>query len=122
MMNPQLFEILSNDAAVTDLLGTNPVRIFPWGRAPQKVEKPYAVYSVYNANPENYLDSVPDIYNKGTQINVYANSSKSLEDCFIAIRDSLEPSAHMTSYTTPDQDSETNLFSCRMEFDFWEAR
>lgn len=120
-MNPIIFEILSNETEVTSLFGTNPVRIYP-GRAPQNVVKPYAVYSVYNANPENYLDGIPDIENKGVQINIYSNSYSNLEDCFLAIRDALEPHAHMISYTTPDVDSDTNLYSARMEFDSWENR
>ncbi len=121
-MNPKIFEILSAESDVTDLFGTNPVRIFPAGRAPQNSQKPYAVYGVFNGNPENYLDTVPDIDNKGTQINIYAQSYAILEDCFVAIRDSLEPHAHMISYSTPDVDADTNLYSARMEFDFWEAR
>lgn len=121
-MNPQLFSILNADAQVRALLGPTPLRVYPWGRAPQNVAKPYAVYSVYNANPENYLDRVPDIDNKGTQINIYAENAADLESCFIAIRDALEPYAHMTNFSTPDLDSNTDLFPCRMEFDFWDER
>lgn len=121
-MNPRIFPILRDDTQVTALLGTNPMRFFPWGRAPQKPQTPYAVYAVYNALPENYLGQTPDIDNKGTQINIYAKTAESLEDCFTAIRDALEPYGHMTSYATPDLDAETDLYSCRMEFDFWEAR
>lgn len=121
-MNPELFEILDDSTAVQRLMGKNPLRVYPFGRAPKNVKKPYAVYSVYNANPENYLDCVPDIDNKGTQITIYSEDYESLEDCFEAVRDALEPHAHMTSFSTPDQDEDTELFSCRMEFDFWDAR
>lgn len=121
-MNPPLFTILKNTPAVTALLGTAPLRVFPWGRAPQNVVKPYAVYSVYNANPENYLDQVPDIDNKGTQLSIYAATADSLQSCYIAVRNALEPQAHMLSFATPDLDADTDLFSCRMEFDFWDER
>lgn len=121
-MNPDLFEILKSSPAVTNLLGSNPLKVFPFGRAPQKVSLPYAVYSVYNANPENYLDRVPDIDNKGTQIDIFASNAEDLKSCFDAIRDALEPHAHMTSFSTSDQDADTNLYPCRMEFDFWDER
>jgi hypothetical protein len=121
-MNPQLFTILNASAPVKALLGTSPLRVYPWGRAPANTAKPYAVYSVYNANPENYLSGSPDIDNKGTQINIYATTASNLESCFNAVRDALEPYAHMTNFATPDLDSNTDLFSCRMEFDFWDAR
>ena len=122
MMNPPLFSILNASAPVKALLGANPLRVFPWGRAPQNVAKPYAVYVVYNALPENYLGQVPDIDNKAVQINIYAENSASLESCFTVVRDALELHAHMTSFASPDLDADTNLYSCRMEFDFWDAR
>lgn len=121
-MNPDLFPILKANASVTALLGSEPLRVFPHGRAPTNTVKPYAVYAVYNANPENYLGQRPDIDNKGTQIEIFADTSQSLESCFLAIRDALEDFAHMTNYNTPDLDANTNLYGVRMEFDFWEAR
>lgn len=120
-MNPQIYTLLNASNAVKLLLGS-PVRIYPWGRAPENPKKPYGVYGVYNANPENYLDKVPDIDNKGTQLNIYADTAEKLDSCFTAVRNVLEPHAHMTSFSTVDLDEETNLYSCRMEFDFWEDR
>lgn len=121
-MNPPIFTILNSSTAVRLLLGSNPLRIYPWGRAPSNVRKPYGVYAVYNANPENYLGQVPDIDNKGTQLNLYADTAESLENTYTAVRNALEPYAHMTSFSTPDLDADTDLFSCIMEFDFWEDR
>lgn len=121
-MNPDLFPILNGSAPVKLLLGANPLRVYPWGRAPANVKKPYVVYSVYNGNPENYLAQAPDIDNKGTQLNIYSDNSNNLEMCYLAIRNALEPHAHMTSFSTPALDVDTDLFSCSMEFDFWDER
>lgn len=121
-MNPSIFSILNASSPVKLILGANPLRVYPWGRAPEKPILPYAVYTVYNANPENYLDKVPDIDNKGTQIDIYAQSGQTLESAFVSVRDALEPYAHMISFATPVQDADTNFYSCRMEFDFWDAR
>lgn len=121
-MNPDIFNVLKNSNRIKQLFGVNPLRIYPWGRAPSNSVRPYAVYSVYNAVPENYLDKVPDIDNKGTQINIYANTAQSLEDSYKAIRDILEPFGHMTNFSTPALDDNTDLFSGVMEFDFWDER
>ena len=121
-MNPTLFAILNADATVKSYLGSNPLRVFPWGAAPDNVKKPYAVYGVYSGTPQNYLSQVPDIDSMGTQLNIYAETVASLQDCFDVVRDVLEPHAHITNFTTPDRDSDTRLYSCRMEFDFWENR
>lgn len=121
-MNPEIFPILNANTAVKAVLGSNPLRFYPWGRAPQNVVKPYAVYNVYNGNPENYLDRVPDIDNKGTQIDLYAVTSETADSAFLAIRNALEPHGHMTSFATPVLDAETNLYTGRLEFDFWDER
>lgn len=121
-MNSQLFEILNASTAVKMLFGSNPLRIYPWGRAPQDVKKPYGVYGVYNALPENYLDRVPNIDNKGTQLEIYADSAVQLEQAGVVIRTVVEPHAHLTSYSVVDRDDETDLYGYRFEFDFWETR
>lgn len=121
-MNPDLFPILNDNTTVKSLLGTSPLRVFPYGRAPEKVPKPYAVYSVISGRPENYLDTTPDFDSKLTQISIYAETDSSLSLCYSAVRDALEPHAHMTSFSTPDIDADTNLSSCRMEFEFWDER
>lgn len=121
-MNPPVFQLVSANTACVAVLGSNPTRFYPWGRAPQNTPKPYAVYTVYNAVPENYLGDLPDIDNKGTQINIYADNPKDLNNAFIAIRNCLEPNAHMTNFSSFDPDNETDLYTIRMEFDFWDDR
>lgn len=121
-MNSQLFTILNSNATVKSYLGNNPLRVFPYGLAPKNVTRPYAVYVVTNALPENYLDKVPDVDAISVQINIYANTEQSLTNCFTSVRNALEPHAHMINFATPDTDVEDGLFSCRMEFDFWDNR
>lgn len=121
-MNTVFFTLLNASNPVKALLGSNPLRVFPAGRAPEETQRPYAVYSIYNGNPENYLNQAPDIDNNGIQVSIYADTYAEMAGCFTAVRDALQNDAHMISYTTPDQDADTNLFSCRMEFDFWDDR
>ena len=121
-MMPPIFQTLKATAAVTALLGTKPLRFYPWGQAPQNPTKPYATYGVFNGNPENYLDRTPDIDNMGTQIDIWATTGKSCDDCFIALRDALEPLGHMITFQSATKDPETQLYTARMEFDFWTPR
>ena len=121
-MMANIFSLLRDTPAVTALLGTKPLRFYPWSNAPEKSTKPYATYGTYNGVPENYVTNVPDIYNLGTQVDIWAESVDSCEDVFEAIRDALEPIGHLTSFQSVTRDPETNLYTARMEFDFWQAR
>lgn len=122
-MNPEIFPILKNTPAVMALLGSGGVlRFYPYADAPQNATKPYATYGVYNGNPENYLDRVPDIDNMGTQIEIWADNSTQCEAIFTVLRDTLEPLGHMTNFASTRRDFETQLYNARMEFDFWVKR
>lgn len=120
-MIPNIFAILDDESTAQALLG-DPVRVYPWGEAPQNVLFPYVTYGVYNGLPENYLGNIPDIDQDGTQIDIWAKDSASCRAVFIAIRDIIEPQAHMTSYQLFDRDTETQLYHGRMDFDFWGER
>lgn len=121
-MNPPVFTILNASATVKALLGTNPLKVFPWSEAPQNTTPPYATYGVYNGNPQNTMDQVPQIDNLGTQVDIWASSVASCLQCALAVRNALEPHAHMTSTESYERDPETNLFRTRMDFDFFTAR
>lgn len=121
-MIPPIFSILNASAPVKSLLGSKPLRFFPWSDAPQNVSKPYATYGVFNGNPINYIDRVPDMDNLGTQVDVWASTTQSCIDVATAIRDALEPHAHMISTQSYERDSETKLFRCRMDFNFFTGR
>lgn len=120
-MNPKVFEILNASVDAKEVLG-QPLRVYPWDRAPEKPMKPYVTYGIYNGNPENFLDRVPDIDNKGTQVNIFSNDPNECEAVATIVRNQLEPFAHMTSFSGPERDPATNDYSFRLEFDFWEDR
>lgn len=121
-MIPKIFPILAAAPAVTNHFGTNPTRIFPYGQATQATAKPYATYGVFNGNPENMMDKIPEIDNMGTQIDVWAITAESCKDAATAIRNTLEPLNHMTSFQSAEKDVETQLYRCRLEFDVWQGR
>ena len=60
---------------VTDLLGTNPLKVWE-DIAPSGTAYPYAVWSVVTANPENHLDCPANTDHVSFQIVVYDNYQK----------------------------------------------
>lgn len=93
---PPLFAVCAADAGVTALLGSGPVRLFPFGDAPENVAKPYAVYQVLTGVPENYLGEPPDMDEWNIQIDVYALSVSSAQAVQKALRRALEAHCHVT--------------------------
>lgn len=117
-MIPPVFPILSTDTALRALLGTNPVRVFPFGEAPQDVAKPYAVWQNISGSPENYLGDLPDADSYTVQIDVYAADSVSVINSARAIRNALEPVAYVTSLGNTSRDNETRDYHYSLSVDF----
>ena len=121
-MIPPVFTILNASSAVKALLGATPLRVFPWGEAPQMTREPYVTYIVFNGTPENTQGDAPDMDVLSTQIDVWADSVSSCVSVAEAVRDALEPYAHMTGFSSDSSEEETGLFRQRMDFDFFEKR
>ncbi len=119
-MNPDIFTILKATPAVTALLGSNPIRFYPWASAPEKPVTPYATYGVFNGNPENYTDQAPDITRMGTQIDIWTSTAAQAQQIFNAINAALNGVGHLISYQSTNSDDTTGLYNARMEFDFWQ--
>lgn len=120
-MNPPIFQIIAAAPSVTDLLGTNPVRFFPWDEAPQKTDRPYATYT-YSGLPENTMDKVPQLDTIDTQVDVWAQTGAECTNVAVAIRDVVEPRAHMTSFGQALREPGTELYRLRMNFDIFTPR
>lgn len=126
-MTPKIFPVLKANAPLASILTqtVNGKAIFKFflGKAMQQgITPPYATYGVFNGQPENYLDRVPDIDNMSTQIDVWAGTAEQASQVGTMIRDLLEPLGHMTDFDNATQDVETNLWRLRMDFDFFTPR
>ena len=95
--------------------GTGPLRFYLFGMAPQNVQKPYAVWQTAYGSPENYLNQVPDVDSFGVQVDVYADSADSARTVAKALRDAIEPHAHITSWRGDSIDPDTKNY--RFSFD-----
>lgn len=121
-MYPPIFSIVSKSAAVKSAFGTDPVRIYMFGLAPEGVKHPYAVWQIVGGSPENYLNETPDIDLFSVQIDVYGASVTAVRSGARALRDAIEPHAHVVSWRGESKDVETNLYRSSFDVDFWTDR
>lgn len=126
-MYPPIFPPVAANAACVALLktGSNPIRFYLFGRAPQNVAYPYAVWRQVGGSPENYLGQTPDIDSFVTQVDVFANPSQGAakaREVAQALRDAIEPVAYITGWYGDDIDPDTNNFRFTFQADWLTQR
>ena len=118
MNTPPIFSICAADAQLTALLGSNPVRLFIFGMAPQGVQKPYAVWQVVSGAPENYLAGRPDAEGHTLQIDVYGDNAGQARSVLAAIENAIELDCYVTRYGGESRDPETKNYRSTMDVDW----
>lgn len=125
-MLPVILPLLSADPEVTAIIGSNPVRFYPHGRADQNTPAPYATWFVVSGIPENQLDEVPRVDRFSVQIDCWSDNTgdgaAEVKELATAIRDALEPHAHMTAIAVDGVDPDTKRNRLGLQFTFWEPR
>lgn len=117
-MIPPIFPLCNASAAVAALLGANPLRLYPFGEAPQGVIKPYAVWQTITGVPENYLAGRPDADYYTIQLDVYGDTDTQVLAAARAIRDAVELKAYVTAWNGEGRDTETKNYRFTMSIDF----
>lgn len=121
-MYPPVFALLSADSAVAAYVGT---RIYPHGRAPERVTASYITWDVGGGSPENTLAELPFVDSYSVRVRVWADRPDGAADIFSigeAVRDCLEPEAYMESVPITGRDEETLRHYVLMQFRFWVDR
>ena len=122
-MLPRVFPLLTASAAVTALVGT---RIYRHGAAPDNVVAPYVTWFVVVGTPENSISETPRIDRYSVQVDCWSNNTGTgatqVETLAEAVRDALEPSAHMTGVVVNERDFDTQRYRLGLQFDFWTHR
>jgi hypothetical protein len=130
MSFPPIFDVC-NVSAVQALLktGNGPLRFYLFGRAPQGVAFPYAVWRQAYGAPENFLDQRPDTDAFGIQVDVYAEPGNGAlqgpsgaRAVAMALRDAIEPKAYITAWRGESQDPDTNNFVFSFDSDWLTPR
>lgn len=118
-MYPPIFSVCSSDSGVQALLGVNPTRLYPFGEAAQGVTLPYAVWQTVGGSPENYINQVPDVDSLSIQVDIYAATPTSARAAAAALRDAIEPIAHITRWGGEVRDPDTNHYRLSFDVDWW---
>ena len=115
-MYPPIFEVCAQSPGAAALLGQNPMRFWPFGDAPQEnLAYPYAVWQLVTGSPENYITGLPDIDQYTVQVDVYALSANVARTVAQALRDAIEPHAHIVAWRGEAVERETRNY--RLSFD-----
>ncbi|AGZ36529.1 MAG: DUF3168 domain-containing protein [Pseudomonas sp.] len=118
-MTPPIFQVCSQDAGVTALLGAGAdLRLYSFGEAPDSVTKPYAVWQLVNGTPENYLAGRPDVDGFTLQVDVYGSTSTSVRQVRDAIRDAVELRANVTRWGVEGRDPTTKNYRTSFDVDW----
>lgn len=121
-MYPPIYATVKTSLAVQAALGED-VRLFPFGRVPQGTPAPYGVWQlVPGGSPENYLGNLPDIDSMLVQVDVYATTDDDAREAAKALRDAIEPHAHIVSWRGEDTDTETDLAFVSFDVRWWVPR
>jgi hypothetical protein len=122
-MTPSVHQFIAASSTCRQLLGSPPkMRLFPFAEGRQNTATPYAVWQMVTSIPANYLGQLPDADDARVQIDIYAMEQDTAEVVARAIRDALEPHAHMTTAAMRTRDSTTRNYGFMLEFEFFTAR
>ena len=118
-MLPPIYTILSTNTAVKNIVST---RIYPHGDAPQDVARPYVTWFLVADAPENNLSELPDIDRQAVQIDIWAESGSAAVQLASAVRNAIEPHAHVTNIALNGREPETGLYRFAIQIDYWITR
>lgn len=112
---PPIFTACMASEAVTDLLGLQPLRVFPHGEAPENVARPYVTWQIVSGNPENYLADRPDVDGWRLQVDIWGDTVASVQQVASAMADAIEGQSYITSWRGTSKDPSTGRR--RLSFD-----
>ncbi len=115
-MLPPIYTTLHNNNAVSTIVSN---RIYRHGNAPQDTTKPYVTWNLINDDPENNLSDLPPVDRCTIQVDCWHQTDAGIETLAIAVRDAIEPHAHMTGIPIDNREIETKLFRISLQFDWF---
>ena len=113
-----IFPVCASSPEVTALLGSNPVRIYPFGIQDDNVVYPYVVWQNITGSPENYIAQRPDADFFTLQVDAYADTVDEVIAVATALRDAIEPHAHITRWGGQERDQETKRYRYSFDVDW----
>lgn len=122
-MYPPIFSLVRDYAPAVAVLGSNPVRFWPFGHVPQNEARPYAVHQLVYGNPDNSLSCLPKEDLFGVQVDAYAKTQSGSRDVAEAIRNAVELAYnHVVAWNGEDWEQSTGLYRVSFTVEFWTPR
>jgi predicted phosphoadenosine phosphosulfate sulfurtransferase len=126
-MLPPVYNLLKATATITNVVGTNPPRIYAHGEAPGQVVNPptgnpklaYITWLLVSGVPENNLSDPSPVGRQSVQIDCWHETGAGINSLAEAVRDQLETVTHITSYRNMPRDPETRRYRISIDADFW---
>jgi hypothetical protein len=121
MMLPAIFTWLKASNAVKAIIGNVP-RAFRHGDAPQDTTKPYVTWQIVSGVPDNVLNTTPPSDRYTVQVDCWHQTDAGVESLATAVRNAIEPYAHMTGIPFNARETETKLYRISLQFDVLQTR
>lgn len=128
-MLPPVYNVLRAAPAVVDLVGT---RIWKHGVAPQddvalavRDGLAFVTWFLVTATPENTLSELPSKDRATIQVDCFIggrDGSSRITTLAEAVRDAIEPHAHLTGTPVDERESATKLWRMALQFDWFVDR
>lgn len=119
---PSLASIVKGSTAIKAVIGTNPIRFYPFGSAPQGTAKPYVTELVVDGVPENTLSETPAVDGCRVQLSVWAATGSAAEALALLFRDAIEPTHHILSIRNMGRDPETMTYRVDLDVSVFNHR
>ncbi|HFE6963905.1 DUF3168 domain-containing protein [Salmonella enterica] len=113
-----IFPVCASSPEVTALLGSNPVRIYPFGIQDDNVVYPYAVWQNISGSPENFLNHRPDADMYSLQVDIYADTPDEAIAVAQAMRNAIEVKANIVRWGNHTRDPETLRYRYSFDVDW----
>lgn len=120
-MLPPIYQLLKSSVAVTSIVNSTNIYFI---ECPENINPstPYIVWNSPDIEPENELSNVPDIDRVNIHINCYHSDQKLSVELAKAIRNAIEPSAHMLNAFLNERDVKTKMYNYVLVFDYFLSR
>ncbi len=104
-----LFQLVKTDPVCQALLGTDPVKFFEFGTAPDLEVVPYATWQILAWEPFNFLTESPTTDRIEAQADIWGATAAEARAVARAIRRALDPYIQITHFLT-QFDEESRLY------------
>ena len=126
-MLPAVFATLKTSADVCNLVGPSANALRIWRHTapddyPRPIRQAYVTWFVVTSVPENNLSDPPPLDRVVIQVDCWHPDDRGAVALATAVRDCIEPHAHMTAMPIDQKDTETQLYRIALQFDWFDGR